>query len=129
MNLPSTLDPETAAWMRLQMTIAAARAVEPLADQVRATEDFAYGLLRVLGDIMPALIEGDPALAAQLEPQWQQAAEQFERMERGEAVETRESADRLEARGQLYRLCTMRKAWPGAARQDSRTGHRRGAAR
>lgn len=116
MNLPADLSPETAAWMRVQMTLAAARAVEPLKAEINKVDDWANGLYVVLLDVLPGLLKANPALARELAPKWLAAAESFDLIDKhGQPPEPDEPLEFLEGRKMLYRLFAALKLWPSAA--------------
>lgn len=113
MNLPADLSPATCAWMRVQMTIAAARAVEPLRAELRTVEDFANGVFLVIAQVLPQLLIESPELAARLAPQWRQDAAKFNAMfSSGTAHDGDESIDLLEARKLLYETGVDLNLWP-----------------
>lgn len=112
MNIPAELSPEVAAWMRVQMSIAAARAVEPLKDEISKVDEWANGLFVALRDVLPVLLLDSPALTREIEPQWRKAAEEFDRIEQhGQQANGDESLELLEARKMLYRLFAVCGLW------------------
>lgn len=116
MNLPADLSPETAAWMRMQMTMAAARAVEPLKAEINKVDDWANGVFVALKDVLLPLLKDHPATARDVGPQWRKAAEEFERIEQGGATaDPDETLELLEARKMLYRVFEMLGLWRKAA--------------
>lgn len=117
MNMPADLSPETAAWMRVQMTLAAARAVEPLRAEINKVDDWANGLFLVVNDLMPFLLRTHPELASELAPRWRKAAEGFDRIQEGAAPEPDEPLELLEARKMLFRMSDLLTLWPKAAKQ------------
>lgn len=119
MNMPTDLSPETAAWMRVQMTLAAARAVEPLRAEINKVDDWANGLFLVLNDLLPFLLRTHPELASELAPRWRTAAESFDRIQEGQAAEPDEPLELLEARKMLFRMNDLFKLWPAAVKQKS----------
>jgi hypothetical protein len=115
MNLPAELSPAVCAWMRMQMTIAAARAVEPLRTELRTVEDFANGVFLVIAQVLPQLLKESPELAARLAPQWRLDAKKFDSMmSSGIAQDGDESIDLLEARKLLYETGADLNLWPVA---------------
>lgn len=120
MNLPAELSPATCAWMRLQMTIAAARAVEPIRAELRTMEDFANGMLIVIAQVLPQILIESPALAARLAPQWRLDAQKFDAMQSGAYPQDEdESLDLLEARKLLYETGVDLALWPKVANKNS----------
>lgn len=117
MNMPADLSPETAAWIRVQMTLAAARAVEPLRAEINKVDDWANGLFLVVNDLMPFLLRMHPELASELAPRWRSAAEGFDRIQEGAAPEPDEPLELLEARKMLFRMSDLLKLWPKAVKQ------------
>lgn len=116
MNIPADLSPETAAWMRTQMTIAAARAVEPLRAELNRVDDWANGLFVVLAGVLPFLMIEHPELARQIEPQWRRASEDFDRIDvMGLQPKPDEPLENLEARKILYRTFALLGVWDAAA--------------
>lgn len=112
MNIPAELSPEVAAWMRVQMSIAAARAVEPLKEEISKVDEWANGLFVALRDVLPVLLLESPALTREIEPQWRKAAEEFDRVEQhGHQANDEESLELLEARKMLYRLLSVCGLW------------------
>lgn len=115
MDLPADLSPEVAAWMRLQMTLAAARAVEPLRAEINRVDDWANGIFAVLQDVLPVLLLQAPELARQVAPRWRQAAEAFDRVNlEGKAAKPDEPLEFLEARKMLYRIFALMGVWTEA---------------
>lgn len=113
MELPAELSPAACAWMRMQMTIAAARAVEPLRAELRTVEDFANGVFLVLAQVLPQLLKESPELAARLAPQWRLDAQKFDALlSSGQAHDGDESIDLLEARKLLYETGATMNLWP-----------------
>ena len=113
MNLPADMSPETAAWMRVQMSIAAARAVEPLKAEINRVDDWANGLFVVLNNVLPFLLREHPALAREIAPQWRNAAECFDRIDvQGLPAQADEPLEFLEARKMLFRMFALAKLWP-----------------
>ena len=113
MNMPADLSPETAAWMRVQMTLAAAPTVEPLRAEINKVDDWANGLYAVLLDVLPGLLKANPALARELEPDWRTAAESFDLIDlQGQPAQPDEPLEFLEARKMLYRMFVALKLWP-----------------
>lgn len=111
--IPSQVSAETAAWMRVQMTIAAARAVEPLQQRLESNEEWSHGLFVVLANIVPTLLKSHPELAAKVETHWREAAEKYQRItESGQQREGCDTADFLEARKIIYGLALGMQAWP-----------------
>lgn len=118
MNLPVEISPEVAAWMRMQMTIAAARAVEPLQAEINKVDDWANGLFVVLNDVLPFLLRQFPDLAAEVGPAWRGAAEDFDRIDvHGLPAKPDEPLEFLEARKMFFRLFTLMKLWPAEAKK------------
>lgn len=112
MNLPADLSPETAAWMRMQMTIAAARAVEPLKAEINQVDDWANGVFVVLRDVLPYLLKTFPELARNVAPHWGAAALDFDRIDvHGHPAKPDESLEFLEARKMLYRTLALLGVW------------------
>lgn len=119
MNMPADLSPETAAWIRVQMTLAAARAVEPLRAEINKVDDWANGLYAVLLDVLPGLLKDNPALARELEPNWRTAAESFDLIDlQGQPAQPDEPLEFLEARKMLYRMFAALKLWPAVERES-----------
>lgn len=115
MILPADLSPETAAWMRMQMTIAAARAVEPLQAEIKSVSEWADGLFVVIANMLHVLLREMPELATGIEPHWRQAADDFARMEAdGVHVMPGVAPELLEARKMLYRMFDLEGLWPKA---------------
>jgi hypothetical protein len=120
MNLPTELSPATYAWMRVQMTIAAARAVEPLRAELRTMEDFANGVFIVIAQVLPHILIENPALAARLAPQWRLDAQKFDAMQLGALPQDEdESLDLLEARKLLYETGVDLALWPKVPNKSS----------
>lgn len=118
MNLPADLSPETAAWMRVQMAIAAARAVEPLKAEINRVDDWANGLFTVFLNILPSLLKSDPELARQIAPQWKKASEDFDRIHlHGKPARPDEPLEFLEARKMMYRIFGLLDIWKNAELQ------------
>eukprot|EP00456_Euglypha_rotunda_P060608 TRINITY_DN5073_c0_g1_i14.p2 TRINITY_DN5073_c0_g1~~TRINITY_DN5073_c0_g1_i14.p2 ORF type:complete len:138 (-),score=26.50 TRINITY_DN5073_c0_g1_i14:109-522(-) len=111
MNAPADLSPETLAWVRMQMTIAAARAVEPITAELHAQQDFATGLLIVLAQLVPDLLVRTPELAEKIAPQWRASARYYEDLEDGEHVEDDGSPDLHEARKLIFDACAKLGVW------------------
>lgn len=113
MNLPADLSPELAAWMRVQMTIAASRAVEPLQQELRDLDGFLDSLLVAFSQLVPVVLEADPDVAARLAPHWRHAAERFEAIGSAEPrLADDEALHLLECRHLLYRACEKQGLWP-----------------
>lgn len=120
MNLPADLSPETAAWMRVQMTIAATRAVEPLKAEINKVDDWANGVFAVFLDVLPFLLKLHPDLAGQLEPQWRKVAKDYDQINlHGGQPNDGEPLEFLEARKMLFRIFELQKLWPGRVRQPA----------
>lgn len=118
MNVPTDLSPETAAWMRVQMTIAAARAVEPLKAEINQVDDWANGVFVVLMDVLPYLLKTFPELARTVAPQWNAAALDFDRIAvHGHPAKPDEPLEFLEARKMLYRTLALLGVWEAAQQQ------------
>lgn len=118
MNLPADLSPETAAWMRMQMTIAAARAVEPLKAEINQVDDWANGVFVVLRDVLPYLLRTFPELARNVAPQWSAAALDFDQIDvHGHPAKADEPLEFLEARKMLYRTLALLGVWEAAQQQ------------
>lgn len=112
MNLPASLPPETATWLCLQMSMASARATEPLREEIDKVDEWANGLFTVLVQLLPGLLGANPLLAQQLEPQWRRAAERFDQLAAGgPPAEPDETMDRLEAPKMLYRILETMGIW------------------
>ncbi|MES2947520.1 MAG: hypothetical protein V4858_03165 [Pseudomonadota bacterium] len=127
MNLPAELSPEAAAWMRVQMTIAAARAVEPLQAEINRVDDWANGLFAALRDVLPVLLRKNPELARQIAPQWRKAAEDFDRIHlQGKPAKPDEPLEFLEARKMLYRIFGLMGVWTEAEQQTPVKGGAKG---
>lgn len=124
--IPRQISAETAAWMRLQMTIAAARAIEPLQQQLAAQEEWSHGLFIVLANIVPSLLKSHPELAAKLESHWREASEKHQRITKtGQECEGHDTADFLEARKILYGLALGMQAWPSQQTANASTRTKR----
>lgn len=118
MNLPADISPETAVWMRMQMTIAAARAVEPLKAEINQVDDWANGVFVVLRDVLPYLLKTFPELARDMAPQWSAAALDFDRIDvQGHPAKPDEPLEFLEARKMLYRTFALLGVWEAAQQQ------------
>ncbi|MHB8949325.1 MAG: hypothetical protein ACYC4S_09695 [Rhodoferax sp.] len=118
MNLPADLSPETATWMRMQMTMAAARAVEPLKAEINQVDDWANGVFVVLRDVLPYLMKTFPELARNVAPHWSAAALDFDRIDvHGHPAKPDEPLEFLEARKMLYRTFALLGVWEAAQQQ------------
>lgn len=129
-TLPPGMTPEAATWLRLQMIIAASRATQPLHAEVQDIDGFLNGLLVAVAQLVPAVLEANPAVAARLSPHWKHAAERYEALTAGELpAPDDEPISQLEARGLLYRACEEKGLWSprGVAtpRRSCRTMRRR----
>lgn len=129
MNIPASMTPETATWLCLQMTMASARATEPLRKEIDKVDEWANGLFTVLVQVLPGLLKANHPLAHQLEPQWRRASERFEHLSAGGSpIDSDETLERLEAPKMLYRLLEIMSVWdecrrhapPAPPRQASR---------
>lgn len=115
MTVPASITPEVATWIRLQMTIAATRACEPVRRDLQRVDDWANGVFAVLVDVLPFVLRRHPALARQIAARWGEAAERFDMIESGQvAGDDGETAELLEARKMLFRLFDLAKLWPSA---------------
>ncbi len=113
MNLPSTITPEVAAWIRVQTNLAAANAAASVRADLDRHEEWTNGLFVVLINVLPFLLRQHPDLAQQLESQWRGAAERFEQFDVTEERNAEgETAELLEARKMLYRMLTLLQVWP-----------------
>ena len=109
---------DPAAWMRVQMTIAAARAVEPLKAEISKVDDWANGVFVVLRDVLPYLLKTFPELARNVAPQWSAAALDFDRIDvHGQPAKPDEPLEFLEARKILYRTFALLGVWEAAQQQ------------
>ncbi|TXT37432.1 MAG: hypothetical protein FD135_3608 [Comamonadaceae bacterium] len=118
MELPAGLTPEIAAWMRIQMIIAAARAVEPLKVEINKVDDWANGLFSVFLSVLPGILRSNPELARQIAPQWKKAAEDFDRIHLyGKPARPDEPLEFLEARKMMYRIFGLLDIWKNAELQ------------
>lgn len=99
--------------MRVQMTIAAARAVELVRAEITRVDDFSNGLFVVLAQVLPHILRDQPALAARLAPHWGDIAERFNAAEQGQLnLCAGETLDLLEARKLLYEVGVDMFLWP-----------------
>lgn len=120
MNLPADLSPATCTWLRVQMTIASARAVEPLRAEIKRVDDFTNGLFLVIAQVLPHILIEQPALAAKLAPHWRLDAQRFDALEAGATPkDDDESLDLLEARSILYNMGLDLTLWPTTKQKGS----------
>lgn len=114
MTVPASITPEVATWIRLQMTIAATRACEPVRRDLQRVDDWTNGVFAVLVDVLPFMLRRHPGWARQIGARWGEAAERFDQIEAGakRPGEDDESAELLEARKMLFRLFDLAKLWP-----------------
>lgn len=125
-TIPASITPEAATWLRLQMTIAAGRAVEPLHAELQDLDGFINGLLVAVAQLVPVFLASDPVAAARLAPRWRHAAERYEALSAGEPPEPGdEPVAQLEARQVLYRACEEHSLWQRAATCSPRRNARR----
>lgn len=111
-TIPNTLTPEEATWLRLQATISATRIAQPLSAAIDDLDGFLNGLLVVVAQLVPALLQTNPTVGDVLSAQWKHAAERYEAMSAGEAPGAEdEPLAQLEARHLLYRACEERGLW------------------
>lgn len=128
-TFPPELSPEVATWLRLQTTIAAGRITEPLRAEVADLDGFLNGLLIVVSQLVPALVQTNPTVGDALGTLWRQAAERYEALSAGEAPrEGDEPVAQLEVRHLVYRACEERGLWEGR-RASEKTCSARGARR
>jgi hypothetical protein len=128
-TFPKEISLEAGTWLRLQMTIAAARATQPLHAELQDIDGFLNGLLVAVAQLVPAVLQSDPAVAARLAPRWKRAAERYEALSAGELpAPDDEPLAQLEARHLMYRACEGRGLWTErapAVRRPCRTPTRR----
>jgi hypothetical protein len=111
-TFPNTLTPEEATWLRLQCTVAATRIAQPLSIELDDLDGFLNGLLVVVAQLVPALLQTNPTVGDVLCAQWKHAADRYEAMSAGEAPGAQdEPLAHLEARHLLYRACEERGLW------------------
>lgn len=113
-NIPADLSPETAAWLQAQLVISNARTAATLRAEINKVDDWASGLFMALRDVLAPLLCELPAAAQRLAPVWGEAAQRFDALHAGQAVdgEDWETLELLEARKMLYRIFEVAKLWP-----------------
>ncbi len=123
MNIPAELSPEVATWMRLQMSIAASRAVEPLKAEIDAVDDWANGLFVVISQVLPYLMMQNPEMGRALQANWSEAAQMYERIDQGlEDATDDEPLGMLEARKILYRTFDVSGVWAKVQSESQAAG-------
>lgn len=80
--------------------------VAALRADIDQADEFAGGILVLLLDLMPSLLQVQPAIAEMVLPRWQRAAEKWDQLSQNPANsdDEDERAGNLEARKMLYRM-------------------------
>ena len=108
-----SLTPETTEWVRALLQQEIDKAVAPLHQKIDQLDDWSNGVFAALADLLPALLKKHPDIAADLEPMWAYASEQYDKLSStGQADDFHETQELLEARKILYRQLALQKAWP-----------------
>lgn len=114
-NMPTDLSPEATAWMQTQIAISNARITASLKAEIDRVDDWANGLFVLMSDVLPYLLIAHPELARQVKPEWQRAAEDFDRIDvYGLPAHPDEPLEVLEARKIMLRTFEIMGVWKAA---------------
>lgn len=114
-----SLDPETTSWVRALLAQEIDKAVAPLRQELDQVDDWANGVFAALSDLLLPLLKKHPEIAQELQPLWQGASEQYDKLEGvAQADDFHETQYLLEARKMLYRKLSALQAWPAPAQES-----------